>query len=877
MRTLAAELRLWEDGEIQAIDGAEDDERSRPRASIKAVFAIPVVRRKTVKLNQMLKKRNGVLERLEVAESRFIRSFKANLPKPTAAVEEQNEKESDVSLSPNANGSLPRNLNVHWNHSRKNSQATNNLNEAKADTAVTTPSGYVAPRKFYKISSLPRLPAGGMFGNATDTGSSNTGQQRDQRRKATFAEEVVGGISGTQFQEVYRDSLMPGGGLPPVGTPLDVKGGQFVIQPHKYAEKSLPPPPTESLLNKESRGTVSQLASSPRSRVTDNTMRSSASSNYSTALYTSPTRQQPIDNRKSSVYPQSPDHSAAVVNQPLLGDAKTDPPSRAKARSAIQPPIRPVSGISPRDLSSIYSEISEYRSLLKELNEEVVELQASTYEDMMIGKDVVGFFLIGRSISKLPGAILVSGMARDDVDWAQFRETTRNNEVAFWSICSGLTILACVSVIPFVGIANSTVPGLSHYLHFLQPIARSDGPGSGIIQSVIPSIGIALIMWALERGINWTGRRTRSISKTSTEYRIAKATCFFFAIIAVWLAVASGIIFAVEAFDHNTQISRYIADGLIHSSWWLFCFLLNLSVATPALILLRAGLAYRHICMYKKVETPRQRFKAFFPSRIAYQGILATCVFATALSFPMLPIFPLIGLPAVLFLILLFIASQHLTTFTDCNLYGSSGGKLAIYLVRTLVMVLLCQPVLLGLILLSRRELGIGGASLGVALFGLILFESLTWGKGGPVALSRTEHAKFRLFAKRLQSHAVEPIDNMSIDRPNLLLPSDQRRSQGQLPLKTDNIDSYLDPYRANLAHPDINQNQHELPPLSLRDNENLDMAKYQAENTMYPPELIMPAPVIWLPDDKADVGQQEVEDLRRFHKLSAMLDAVRS
>lgn len=289
---------------------------------------------------------------------------------------------------------------------------------------------------------------------------------------------------------------------------------------------------------------------------------------------------------------------------------------------------------------------------------------------------------------------------------------------------------------------------------------------------------------------------------------------------------------------------------------------------------------------------------AFFPARVAYDGFLATCIFGIALAFPMLPIFPLIGLPAILFLILLFAATRYLAVFTDCCLFGSSGGKLAIWLIRCLALVLLFQPVLLGLILLSRREWAIGGASLGVALAGLMLFEGLVWRKGRPVTLSRTEHAKFRLFAKRLQSHAVEPIDNMSIDRPSelenhgrrrrsnatifelmsdLLLPSNQTRSQGHLPLKTENIDTYLDPYRANLAHPDINQNQHELPPLSLRENENLDMAKYQAENTMYPPGLIIPAPVIWLPDDKTDVGKQEVEDLRRFHRLSAMLDAVRS
>ncbi|KAJ9103109.1 hypothetical protein QFC21_002531 [Naganishia friedmannii] len=907
VRMLATGLRLWDEVGVQEISGAEGNEPLKARVSIRAVFAIP----RTIKLDQMLERRNGVLERLKIAETRFIRSFKANLPRPSATIDdEETDKDGAIVWCPNAKGSLSRNLSVNWNHGKKNSRDANILEEPKPANDIRTPSGYVAPRKLYEISSAPQIPVDDMMDNFMNTKSSNSGSQRDRRRKATFAKEVEGRITGTQFQEVYRESLMPGGGLPPVGTPLDIERGKFVIQPRVDTEKDLPPPPTECLSSEESKGTSSQLTSSPKSRATRNTMRSTSSSNYNTALFSWPTRPQPPGSRMSSGYPRIPDHTGTLVNQPLLDNAKPDPKSLGTSRTKIQPPIRPVSGITPRDLSSTYSDINEYRSLLKELNEEVVELQATTYEDMMIGKDIVGFFLIGRSLSKIPGAVLIEGMARDDVDWARLGKNTRKDVVMFWFICVGLTTLACASnynaddhgggaVIPFIGLANSTGPGLSHYLGFLRHIANSDGPGNGIVQGIVPSIGIALIIWILKRGINLTGRRTRTISKTATEYRTAKATCISFAIVAVWLVIGSGLVFAVEAFDHKSHLPRYIADGIIHSSWWLFCLLLNLAIVTPALLLLRAVLAYRRIRMHRKVETPRQRFQAFLPCRVAYQGMLATCVFAAALVFPMLPIFPLIGLPAVVFLVLLFVASRYLATFADCSLFGSSGGRLAILLIRSLAVVLLCQPVLLGLILLSRREWAIGGASLGVALAGLMLFEGLlVWRKGRSTALSRTEHAKFRLFAKRLQSHAVEPIDNMSIDRPSelensgrrrrsnatifelmsdLLLPSNQTRSQGHLPLKTENIDTYLDPYRANLAHPDINQNQHELPPLSLRENENLDMAKYQAENTMYPPGLIMPAPVIWLPDDKMDVGKQEVEDLRRFHRLSAMLDAVRS
>lgn len=284
-----------------------------------------------------------------------------------------------------------------------------------------------------------------MLDNITNTGSSNTGRRRDQQRKATFTEEVEGRITGTQFQEVYRESLMPGGGLPPIGTPLNVERGKLVVQPPVDTEKSLPAPPTEYISSEESKGTSSQLTSSPRSRATGNTVRSTSSSNYNTALFTWPTRLQPAGSRMSSEYPRIPDHPGTVVIQPLLENSKSDPKSHGTARTKIQPPIRPVSGVTPRDLSSTYSEINKYRSLLKELNEEVVELQATTYEDMLIGKDIVGFFLIGRSLSKIPGAIPIQGMARDDVDWELLGRNTRRDAALFWSVGLGLTLLACAS------------------------------------------------------------------------------------------------------------------------------------------------------------------------------------------------------------------------------------------------------------------------------------------------------------------------------------------------------------------------------------------------------------------------------------------------
>jgi hypothetical protein len=251
----------------------------------------------------------------------------------------------------------------------------------------------------------------------------------------------------------------------------------------------------------------------------------------------------------------------------------------------------------------------------------------------------------------------------------------------------------------------------------------------------------------------------------------------------------------------------------------------------------------------------------------------------------------------MLFLGLLFVGGRYLATYADCTLHGGFNGHVAISMLWNLGWVLCLQPLLLGLVILSRREWAIGSASLGVSLVGLIVFELLARTKYRSPRLPKEDQDRLRSFTDGLEGHTGELIDDFeettqsapSGTRPrrrsnatiyelmsDLLIPSERRRNRGFLPLQTEHIDDLVDPYRANLAHPDIHKNRHELPPLSLRTGDGSDMTRYQLR-TMYPTEMIMPVPVVWLPDDKISVGKQEVEDLRRFHRLPAMLDAVRS
>jgi len=41
----------------------------------------------------------------------------------------------------------------------------------------------------------------------------------------------------------------------------------------------------------------------------------------------------------------------------------------------------------------------------------------------------------------------------------------------------------------------------------------------------------------------------------------------------------------------------------------------------------------------------------------------------------------------------------------------------------------------------------------------------------------------------------------------------------------------------------------------------------------LYAPELIAPAPIIWLPNDTAGVAKSEAVDLQKYHDLQVTLD----
>jgi hypothetical protein len=93
---------------------------------------------------------------------------------------------------------------------------------------------------------------------------------------------------------------------------------------------------------------------------------------------------------------------------------------------------------------------------------------------------------------------------------------------------------------------------------------------------------------------------------------------------------------------------------------------------------------------------------------------------------------------------------------------------------------------------------------------------------------------------------------------------NEMRVRTGPLPLATDSIDDMFSTEQAARAHPSVPPR---LPPLPF------DEVADQCRHLMYPPALLAPPPLIWLPDDEAGVGRAEAADLNRYHQLKAIVD----
>jgi len=248
-------------------------------------------------------------------------------------------------------------------------------------------------------------------------------------------------------------------------------------------------------------------------------------------------------------------------------------------------------------------------------------------------------------------------------------------------------------------------------------------------------------------------------------------------------------------------------------------------------------------------------------------------------AFSLLFLFPLLGIPIVLLVLLGFMASRYMVDRVTVERTGYGDAELALWTIRRFGWVLGTQPGLYGLILLSRREWALGGVSLAVALITAAISECITVGlhqRTDNRRLSAESKKALDLISRDMASSPSAQIETVRprasnasmMDRLTTLLPGYSRLPPDcRLPLDTEAIDDLLHSERASAVRPELAKAG------SVQYRRFYHDPTESLRGLIYPPEVLAPVPVIWLPNDGRGVALRRAADLQRHRGLAAIVD----
>ena len=203
------------------------------------------------------------------------------------------------------------------------------------------------------------------------------------------------------------------------------------------------------------------------------------------------------------------------------------------------------------------------------------------------------------------------------------------------------------------------------------------------------------------------------------------------------------------------------------------------------------------------------------------------------------------------------------------------------------------QPLIYGLVLLSRDEWAIAGASLGIAALTIFLSELLTVllhpqpSIGSLSAEARAALSKMERSMQAPRTTAEKAVQRRNSESSVLqriagLLPGYSRLPAGcPLPLPTEHIDDLFQTELAACTSPSDSRPLGEArddspPPSPSRPNRTQGFFHDPTESIrglIYPPELLAPVPLIWLPNDGHGAAEREAAELERTYGLVAIVD----
>lgn len=275
-------------------------------------------------------------------------------------------------------------------------------------------------------------------------------------------------------------------------------------------------------------------------------------------------------------------------------------------------------------------------------------------------------------------------------------------------------------------------------------------------------------------------------------------------------------------------------------------------------------------------------YPADFGPTITLAPVIAAIIFAQTLA----GLFPLLVIPALVVAYLALVVHHQLATKVYCLTRGGvSDGTIALWLIRRLGWTVVFPPLLFGLVVLSRKEWGIGAASIGVACIALVASEYLTIGRHPSPKSTMVSSPDFgpQNTYTAVPRHQRQPSAKASTLAPgSSLTAGEQGNSRGllpglsrlawdnPLPFPTEAIDDMVSTERAARATPDLDMGQvdaaHHVSVIVSPDD--------SSRGLLYPPELLVGSPDVWLPSDEHGVAEREVESLAAAG-LVAIIDPV--
>ncbi|KAN0102356.1 hypothetical protein V8E52_012028 [Russula decolorans] len=866
----------------------------------------------THRLALLIEDRDVILEHLEIAETKYISSFRVTTPEPSIA---------DFNPAPVSDSegiafiSRPRLLAGSSAGRRRRGR-----NPADASSSLS-PTSYLAPSSYYKL---------GIRGI-------NGGRFADDDNRTSFSESVNQRIIGTRFQESNRSAMA----LPrfPVGnlfrlTPSGILDP--VPEPQQELEPDAPiPDPMVHGPNYVARTT--EETTNPETLYSPGSAPMRLSSSNGESDWVDVGREAPIDFRYSRtpsapspmvlphVLPPPPDmplqpaRASSIfrfVRRPkIFGPAPSEHRSTFPLRERVgtdtggtgrgeevpphlrvqrAPPfVRPLTGLNHDELGSVYSEIRTWRTRLKTVNEDIRIAQEEGYQAIVDGVHVKGWLLTGQGLRLLPGIQLIEGRAKEDVRW-DILQTGGNdgmNQVAFWTVVVVIAASLLLGLIATAGLAVAASPDFAHYLPFFRSLANHNNLPTGLATVLAPSVAATLFMVLAILALHLSARLVATISVSAGQRIVIKTMFYMIVCVAViGLVTAGAILYAFGALSEGTRRSKTVADGSIYIAILLLAIVINVAITSPALLMLQPLRLRRVLRAEKAAKTPRQRFRATYPRTYNPLFAMACCILAVTFACTFSVIFPLIGPPIALLVFLTLIAHRFLIGYVYGRTRSQTGGLLQIWLLKRFASLLALQPILLGLIFFSRRLWPEGGTLVGTGGLTIFFVEVYTHIKGrlpGRAALSPVSQHALESFRKAAQpsNPAVLEEESTSIVSSGrartrgsfasvlemmsttLAVVPSRYQQHGPVPLPTETLDDLTATERAARTHPDAPPR---LPPLPFTDHAE------EMSRILFAPELIAPPPIVWLPSDNAGVARAEARDLEQFHGLKAVIE-VRS